>query len=275
MSQKKPRRRVLPPHDPQRYAPSPAHPVRAKARLMAHDMDIQPHQHDWGQLVLSMAGAVRVEAEQAGQTHAFIVPPARAVWIPAGVVHAVRAIEQAELRTAYLHAGCSLAATRGFERCRVLEVSPLLRELLRELTPLSEPDAPSDPREPLLVALLVAELQRAAPVALGLALPQDKRLRRVCEALLEQPQQDQELRHWAGEVGASERTLARLFRQELGTSYRHWRQQLLLAQALSLAARKRPLASIAAELGYANPSAFSAMVKRTVGMSPREFFALA
>lgn len=271
-------RRRIAPLDPLIHAPSRMRPLRAKARLMAHDMDIQPHHHPWGQLVFSMAGAVRVEALQAGQALAFIVPPSRAVWIPPGVEHAVRAIEQADLRTMYVDPSARLDEEPDWQRCRVLDVSPLLRELVRALASVAEgrdePLAP-DPHEAMLIPLIVAELRRAAPVALGLALPRDKRLRRLCEALLADPQQDAALQAWAREVGASERTLARLFRQELGTSYRHWRQQLLLAQALSLAARKRPLASIASELGYATPSAFSAMVKRAVGMSPREFFASA
>ena len=65
--------------------------------------------------------------------------------------------------------------------------------------------------------------------------------------------------------------MARLFRSELGTSFVQWRQQVLLARALSLAARKQPMASSSAELGYA--SAFSAMVKRSVGAPPSRFFA--
>jgi AraC-like DNA-binding protein len=77
------------------------------------------------------------------------------------------------------------------------------------------------------------------------------------------------------DIGASERTVARLFRDELGTSFGQWRQQVLLARALTLAARKRPMSEIAAELGYASPSAFSAMVRRTLGAPPSRFFASA
>ena len=71
------------------------------------------------------------------------------------------------------------------------------------------------------------------------------------------------------------RTVARLFRQELGTTFAEWRQQVLLAKALSMAARKRPMSHIASELGYASASAFTAMVRRSVGMPPSRFFAAA
>ena len=76
----------------------------------------------------------------------------------------------------------------------------------------------------------------------------------------------------ARSTGASPRTLARLFRSELGTTFLQWRQQVLLAKALTLAARKVPMAVISAELGYASPSAFTAMVRRSVGAPPSRFF---
>lgn len=107
-----------------------------------------------------------------------------------------------------------------------------------------------------------------------MALPADKRLRSLCEAVIDQPARHATLAGWAAEVGASQRTVARLFRDELQTSFAQWRQQVLLAKALQLAARKRPMSHIAAELGYASASAFTAMVTRSVGMPPSRFFAL-
>jgi AraC-like DNA-binding protein len=268
------RRTSIPPLDPLRHAPSPARPVRAKARRMAHDMDIQPHDHPWGQLVFSLEGAVRVQAQQGLKAQSFVVPPSRAVWIPAGVRHAVNALSEAELRTLYVHALAAGQLARdeaaAWSQCRVLDVSPLVRELVRELADSQEQQAAS--REALLTPLLLDELRRARALPLGLTLPQDKRLRRLCEALLAAPQQQTPLSDWARQVGASERTVARLFRDELGTTFRQWREQALLAQALQLAERRLPMAHIAAELGYTTPSAFSAMVRRTVGQSPRTFF---
>ena len=93
------RRTSMPPLDPLRYAPSAERPVRAKARLLEHDVDIQAHKHSWGQLVFSITGAVRVNTIDA----TYLVPPARAVWIAPELVHAVTAVERADLRTVYLH----------------------------------------------------------------------------------------------------------------------------------------------------------------------------
>jgi AraC-like DNA-binding protein len=91
--------------------------------------------------------------------------------------------------------------------------------------------------------------------------------------VLDDPARWATLDGWAAHAGASPRTVARLFRSELGTSFGQWRQQVLLARALTLAARKQPMARIAAELGYASASAFTAMVKRSVGAPPSRFFA--
>lgn len=277
------RRASVPALSPERFTPTPARLLRAKSRVLEHLTDIQPHHHDWAQLVFSMTGAVRVNtggrpspgAPAAAAT--YIVPPSRAVWIPPGTVHAVTAIERADLRTLYLADG--LLAGTAWQAGRVLEVSPLLRELVQALPADADPmpaETPDDrARRRGIEQLILAELQRARPLALGVALPQEARLRRLCEAMLRAPGRHAGLDDWAAEAGASPRTLNRLFREQLGTSFAQWRSQLLLAHALTLAARGRPMSHIAAELGYASASAFSAMVTRTVGMPPSRFFAKA
>jgi len=261
--------------------------MRVRARRLAADTRIEPHQHAWAQLAYSATGVLRVTAGR----HTYIVPPSRAVWIPPGVEHVVTVVEDAELRTLYLHlapgqtgpAALGGATTPGtpwaWQQCRVLEVSPLLREAVEQLCALPATPGPAEPaaaaRERCLCALVQDELHRARPVALGVSLPTDKRLRALCEAVLNDPARHTTLQGWAFEAGASVRTVGRLFRQELGTTFAAWRQQVLLAKALSMAAGKRPMAHIAAELGYASASAFSAMVRRSVGEPPSRFFAVA
>jgi AraC-like DNA-binding protein len=232
--------------------------------------------HPWAQVVFSIGGVCRVTAER----HSFIVPPSRAVWVPPGVEHAVTVVERTELRTLYFREARPGAGPQPLEgraegdwtRCRVLEVSPLLREAVLQLAA-TPGHGPADARERHLAALVADELARSRPVPLGVALPADKRLRALCEAVIDDPVRHAGLEGWAAEVGASPRTIARLFRQELDTSFGQWRQQVLLAKALSLAAQKRPMNHIAAELGYASASAFSAMVRRSVGLPPRQLLA--
>jgi AraC-like DNA-binding protein len=271
-------RASVPPVDPARYAPSEQRPVRAKFRHLEADTDIQPHSHAWAQVALSATGVIRTTAGNS----TFLVPPSRALWIPPGVEHVVTVVEAADLRTLYLHQdnrhvgpGVGTDEQGAWRECRVLEVSNLLRELVPLLS--SDGDAcacagAGTEREQHISALILDELRRARPVRLGIDLPTDKRLRSLCEAVLRDPARLSTIEAWAAEAGASPRTVARLFRSELGTTFIRWREQVLLARALTLAARGRPMGLIATELGYANASAFSAMVTRSVGMPPSRFF---
>lgn len=261
--------RSIAPLDPQRFAPTAARPVRGKSRRLEADTRVAPHSHAWAQVAFSATGVTRVTADH----NTYLVPPSRAVWIPPLVVHTVTVVQDADMRTLYVHPAATL--DDAWRRCRVIEVSPLLRELVHVLTDI-DPDTPPDEadalREHCLGTLALDELRRARPLPLGVALPLDKRLRHLCEAVLDAPTRHATLDAWAAESGASARTVARLFRDELGTSFVQWRHQVLLARALALAARGKPMSHIAAELGYASPSAFSAMVTRTVGMAPSRFF---
>ena len=184
---------------------------------------------------------------------AWVIPPTRAVWIPPQVQHTVVVLESAELRTVDI---APAALPASWADCRVLVVSPLLRELIGALQG-SEPG----PREDAVMALALDEIQHADTQALGVPMPHpvlgDKRLRALCEAVLRDPAEKNQLREWVAEVGASERTVARLFRDELGTSYQQWRTQAVLAHALPQLARGVPIAQVAAASGYASDSAFS------------------
>ena len=270
------------PTTPHLYLPDARRPVRAKLLHLSMHTRVVPHHHDCAQIALSATGVVRMTMADGS----FSVPPSRALWIPAGVEHAVTVVEDAELLTLYLHQPrghvgpqVARALEAPWRQCRVLEVSPLLRALALELD--VRPDPPGTrgltlsadelQRERRLSALLLDELRRARPVPLGIALPREKRLRALCEAVLDDPTRHTTLEAWARDAGASPRTVARLFRSELHTSFVQWRQQVLLARAVTLAARKLPMASIAAELGYASASAFSAMVRRSVGAPPGRF----
>jgi AraC-like DNA-binding protein len=177
-------------------------------------------------------------------------------------------LEAAHFRTLYLDAS---VAPPGWDGCRVLVVSPLLRELVPALDESALPRA----REALLTALLVDELRAAATHALGVPLPPtdtgDKRLRALCDAVLRAPGERATLAQWAADVGASERTVARLFREQLGTTYQQWRQQAVLAHALPLLARGESVGQVALASGYASESAFTAMFKAAMGQPPSRF----
>lgn len=243
-------------------APSPERPVRLVARDLGASELLAAHSHVWGQVTYALDGVVRVTAGNS----TWIVPPMRAIWIPPELAHEVVTLEKARLRALYVHAK---AAPFQGNQCEVLDVSSLLRELILALIQAE----PGEPREAMLSALILNELVRSATLPIRVALPSDKRLKTLCEMLIADPASPLTLDDWAQRVGASGRTLARLFERDLGMSFGQWRQQVRLAHAAPLIASGLPLSHVAAELGYASQSAFSAMFKKTFGQSPSAFFA--
>ncbi|KAF1043246.1 AraC family transcriptional regulator [Xylophilus sp.] len=258
---------VAPLGDSGPFTPSRERPVRVRARRMQDDTHFEPHRHAWAQLAYCATGILQVTVEGPRRS-TYIVPPSRSVWIAPGAVHAVAALEEADLRTLYIDA---VAVPAGWDGCRVIVLSALLRELIPAL------ETADGARECWLTALVLDELARADTHALGVPLPDaehgDKRLRSLCDAVLRDlgATGRTPLAGWAAAVGASERTMARLFRDELGMSYQQWRQQAVLARALPMLAQGVPVQEVAAASGYASESAFSAMFKAAMGQPPKAY----
>lgn len=252
---------------PHLYAPDALRPLRAKEHFLKADTFVELHSHPWPQLTFSTRGVIRLSTEDGS----YIVPPSRALWVPPDMPHSVTLIEDAELRTVYLHSWLG----PGWEKCEVLEISPLLRALMLALDTTPDGLPPADPhaaqRERWIAPLLVDELERATQIRIDVPLPADKRLRQLCETLLRNPASRATLAERAEAIGASERTVARLFRDQLGMSWQQWRQQAVLAHALPLLARGMAVSQVASASGYATDSAFCAMFKAATGKSPTAF----
>jgi AraC-like DNA-binding protein len=156
--------------------------------------------------------------------------------------------------------------------CCVVTVSPLLRELILravEIPRLYDLDGP-DGR---LMAVILDQLQRLPVTPLHLPMATDSRLRRITSALLEEPGINRTLTDWSRDAGASARTLARLFVKQTGMTFGAWRQQVRLLKALEMLAAGHGVTVVALELGYQSPSAFVAMFRRALGVSPGRYFA--
>lgn len=247
---------------PPEFEPAPPHPIRVRSRPMGAGVRIAQHTHAWAQLAYASRGVLRMTTP--GTT--WMVPPSRAIWVPPFITHEVVIVEDAFLRTLYVDAS---VIPPGLDACRVVEVSGLLREAIAAF----DERGIGPTRERLLGAIALDEITRSAPLPLSVPMPVEKRLRSLCEALLADPAGPGSLEYWAAHVGASTRTIARLFRQELGVSFSQWRQQAILARAIPLLNQGKPMAVVAQELGYQSQSAFSAMFRRAFGESPRAFIA--
>jgi len=220
---------------------------------------IAPHAHDAHQIVHASVGVLRVVSDRA----AWVVPPGRAIWMPAGRVHAIRCHTAARMRTVYLR-----GVVPGLpETCAVWSVSPLMREIVVRIATTPDPSGRGH-----LLALLLAEIETIDALPLALPQPSDPRLRRLTEALSARPADRRPLKHWARELALSERGLIRKFAAETGMTFRQWRRQARLLAALERLAAGEPVTGVAFAVGYDSASAFIAAFRETFGATPGRYF---
>lgn len=230
-------------------------------RVIAHR-----HRHPWIQLAYAARGVIEVRAA-AGL---FLAPPQRAVWIPAGMPHQVRCAPGTQIRSLYIEPG-GLPAGAQPPACRVLEVEPLLRELIRAFS-LLPAEYREDGPDGRLAGVLLDQLLVAPETGLMLPLPAEARLRRTCMAMQARPASHHDLDYWAARLGISGKTLSRLFIRHTGLSFRLWRQRLRLLTALPALERGQRVTDVALDCGYESVSAFIAAFREQLGTTPGEFF---
>jgi AraC-like DNA-binding protein len=220
------------------------------------------HEHDWHQLVYASAGVLVVETE----TAAWIVPPARAVWVPANVTHRLTARGKVQFRTVYVSRRLRAAS----HPLGVVDVSPLLRELILHIVHLGTLRAASA-ADTRLARVLLDQLQSIDVVPLELPHPADSVAAEVARQLQRDPGAD--LDALARRVGASRRTLERRFREHTGMSLGRWRQRLQLVRAIELLAAGGSVSETGWHVGYASTSAFVTAFRRQLGTTPGRYFA--
>ena len=218
------------------------------------------HDHDQHQIAFATRGVLAMAVGDA----AWVLPPSRALWIPAGIRHSVTATGATRMVSVYIPPARSPIAWRD---ATVLDATGLLGALLEYLGGDLEPDA----RE-RAEAVLWDQVAAVPATTLALPMPRDERARRVADELLADVTDERSLAEWGAACGASARTLARLFTGETGMTFAHWRTNARLGAALRLLAAGESTARAAAAVGYANPSAFVAAFRREIGTTPRAYF---
>jgi AraC-like DNA-binding protein/mannose-6-phosphate isomerase-like protein (cupin superfamily) len=235
-------------------------PLAAFMRDYADGESTGRHSHARAQLLYALRGVMRIATERA----MFVVPAGRALWVPGGEPHAVTIVGQVAMRALFLRADAAGAGPPGIT---VLATSPLLRELI--LAACEEPlEWDEHGRGGHLAALILEEIRRAPALPFCVPEPREPRLARLAAALRADPASPLSLEDWAARIGASPRTLSRLFRRDTGLSFAAWRQGMRLAEASALLAQGLPPARAAAAVGYASASAFGAAFRGAFGTTP-------
>ena len=223
---------------------------------------------EWGQLLFAARGMLTVHTD-AGL---WVVPAHQAVWVPAGIQHSVEVAGGVAMRALYL--GGSLGSSlrsRLPGACRVVEISPLLREILRRSMRLRTLDR-RIAAERHLLDVLVDELTILPLVPLDLPMPRDPRGARAAALIRAEPAARNTLAEVARAAAASARTLERLFRDETGLPFGLWRQRARLLRALQLLAEGGTVGGAANAVGYESTSAFVAAFRRALGTTPGRYF---
>ncbi len=239
--------------------------IVARSTTYPRGHHIKPHWHRRSQFIYAVEGTMAVRTPR----RAWIVPPSRALWVPARTVHEIQMDGVVEMRSLYMND----AAAQGMPAaCVVLDVTPLLRELvLRAVALPARYD--EDGEDGLLMRLLMAEIRRLPQCALDLPLPESVDLRKLCERVLMDLSTRRPCDGDAKDMQVSARTLYRRFLGETGITYARWKQQARLLESIRRLADGVPVTTVALDLGYESASAFSTMFRRSLGMAPREFIA--
>lgn len=223
------------------------------------------HSHLRNQLLYSSTGVMIVGTEHGS----WVVPPQRAIWIPASVRHDIRMVGEVSTRSLYLKDQAVAAAPT---RCTVIAVSSLLRRLLIEAVDL--PIAwEEDARANHIMQLILLELGSFVELPLRVPIPGHARLATRCRAFMANPDTHEAIDEWASSLHMSRRAFTRLFRSETGMSFLDWRQHACVAVALPRLLSGESITSVALDLGYGAPAAFSTMFHRVMGASPLTYLA--
>ena len=237
--------------------------VRSAAATVPDGTRLDRHDHPWGQLAFCNSGVMQIASDAA----AWLSPPTRAIWLPAGAAHEI--VMRGEVAYRFLYLSPELAEPLPAQP-EVLEVAPLLRELILHILKIRmlHPDRPEQDR---LARLLIDLILEARRVDLVLPLPSDRRARALAEQVQQAPADPASLADLARRAGASLRTLQRRFPAETGLTLEAWRQKARLIWSITRLSGGASVSTAAFDCGYESPSAFITAFKRQFGVTPGRF----
>lgn len=241
----------------------PTRPILSTDYFAEGPHKIRGHQHPRAQILYPTRGVYRATTPLGN----WILPAGQALWIPPHIYHEIYSNDSTDSILMFIDE----AFTDGLPKeCVVIHVSPLLHELFFKVVSMGN-DYAGDCRQGHLVQVLLDEINDMQAAQLYLPLAHDKRVRNVMEWLITYPEDKRPLESFASHTGTSMRNLTRLFKKETGMNFNDWRKQLILVEAIERLGNGHSVKQVALDLGYSSTSAFIAMFRSTLGVSPGKY----
>jgi AraC-like DNA-binding protein len=240
--------------------------MRLLARSYRRGTRLDTHMHREAQLIFAERGVMQVTTPKGR----WLVPPARAVWVPPRLPHAIDVLADTEMRALYAEPDWLATHPEAPRLMRefVVAVGPLLRESVLALFG----DQIHQRRAEVLAELVLYELAEAEDAATFVPMPADARARHVAALVLADPLVERDLDDLALAAGASPRTVTRLFPSETGLTFREWRRRArIMAAAEMLSSGSRPVKDVSSRFGFSSVAAFGHAFREIMGMTPGEF----
>lgn len=223
------------------------------------------HAHGEAQLTYATSGMIQIQTKEG----LWLAPSQLGIWIPAGVLHRVEVLTDAELWIVH----CETSAARAWEASTQLDqtfafhVTPLMHSLLIETF---TANSTADKNE-LMVRLMLHELTKTAHAPTFLPLPSSSVGKRIADVALGDHRNQLSIDQVATLAATSVRTLSRLFRVETGMTFKVWRQRARIVQAMDRLSRGKAIARVSTELGFASTASFSSAFRQVTNMTPTTF----
>jgi len=241
----------------------PTKPVLSHGRDMLAETSIERHTHPRGQLLWAEQGVLRVSGDDA----VWVVPSTHAIWIPGNISHQVSSETHTKIRNIYIDP--SYIVRKKDKNTVMVVMSSLMQEIILRLTDDTKILAESNTKRLGLVA--IDELEELESSNLYIHSGQDPRLQRLVSHIVQHSQDTFSLTELSTLVGASVRTIERLFKAETGMTFRQWRSRFKLMNALSQLSEGKSSTAVAHHLGYKSVSSFINTFKSEFGCTPQQY----
>ncbi|GEM75265.1 AraC family transcriptional regulator [Vibrio sagamiensis] len=222
------------------------------------------HTHNKDQLISSKSGCMTITLDNVK----YVLPPMRAAWVPSGIEHNAQSTNMTHFRSMYFHASLESRLPR---QIKIFDVTPLMQVLIERMSfwPFNKPDE----EQINTVNLFIEELNDSEEVYLKLPLPKDPRLSKWLSKIDTSEFLVPSLAKLSNKIGASEKTITRIFNRETGMPYQSWRQQWRLLGAIELLSNGMRITDVADRLEFSSDSAFIAFFRQKTGQTPMNFMA--